>query len=61
MNEYLNSFLINDGAQDDPIILEAARLFLEDLEREEARRQRVREGLEERPTNWGDWNISDRD
>lgn len=53
--------LVNQVAQEDPVFMEAAQSFPRNLQREEAQRQRIREGLEEPQTNWGTWHVSDRD
>lgn len=44
----------------DELISMVMASYTERLQAEEARRQRIRQGLEPAPSNWGTWNISDR-
>jgi hypothetical protein len=55
------NIFVNQAAKEDFVFMSAARAFLRNLEREEAQRQRIRKGLEEPQSDWGVWNISDRD
>ena len=44
----------------DELISMVMASYNERLQAEEARRQRIRQGLEPAPCGWGTWNISDR-
>jgi hypothetical protein len=56
------AFLVNDTAANDPICQNVMASYLEELRRETARRDRIRQGIEPAPEGqYGSWNISDRD
>jgi hypothetical protein len=53
-------FITNANADSCPIVQAAMAAFAKRELAEQARRQRIRQGLEPAPSGWGTWNISDR-
>ena len=70
IKQHNGAFLVNDTAANDPICQSVMASYLEELKRETARRQAIRECREAESDfpswgpamgEWGTWNISDRD
>ena len=62
IKQHNGAFLVNDTAANDPICQQVMASYLEELKRETARRNAIREGRIPAPQGeWGTWNISDRD
>ena len=61
IKQHNGAFLVNDTAANDPICQQVMASYMEELRRETARRERIRQGLEPAPAGqWGNWSISDR-
>ena len=55
-------FLLNETAANDPAVQGAMASYMEQLRREAAQRQAIRDGRSPAPQGqWGEWHISDRD
>ena len=62
IKQHNGAFLVNDTAANDPICQQVMASYLEELKRETARRNAIREGRIPAPQGqWTEWNISDRD
>ena len=60
IKQHNGAFLVNETAANDPICQSVMASYLNQLKAEAARRDRIRQGLEA-ASDWGTWNISDRD
>ena len=61
IKQHNGAFLVNDTAANDPICQQVMASYLEELKRETARRNAIREGRIPAPSGeFGTWNISDR-
>ena len=61
IKQHNGAFLVNETAANDPICQQVMASYMEELRRETARRDRIRQGIE--PQDMGQfeiWNISDR-
>ena len=60
IKQHNGAFLVNDTAANDSDCQWAMQSYMNQLRAEAARRDRIRQGLEP-ASDWGTWNISDRD
>ena len=61
IKQHNGAFMVNETAANDPICQQVMASYIEELRRETARRERIRQGLEAAPEGqWGNWSISDR-
>ena len=60
IKQHNGAFLVNETAANDSACQWAMQSYMNQLRAEAARRDRIRQGLEP-ASDWGTWNISDRD